>query len=36
MWIGLALGSRSSSVNRRIKMQMVGEIGRKEKGSVNV
>ena len=36
MWTGLALGSRSSSVNRQVKMQMVGEIERKEKGSVNV
>ena len=36
MWTGLALGSISSSVNRRVKMQMVGEIGKKEKGSVNV
>ena len=36
MWTGLALGSISSSMNRRVKMQKVGEIGRKEKGSVNV
>ena len=36
MWTGLALGSISSSVNKRVKVQMVGEIGRKEKGSVNV
>ena len=36
MWTGLALGSISSSENRRVKMQMVGEIGRKEKGSINV
>ena len=28
MWTGLALGSISSSVNRRVKMQMVGEIRR--------
>ena len=36
MWSGLALGSRFASEIRRVKMQMVGEIGRKEKGSVNV
>ena len=36
MWTGLALNSRPSSINKRVKMQMVGEIGRKEKGSINL
>ena len=36
MWFGLALDSRFSSVNRQVRMQMVGEIGSKEKGSLNV
>ena len=36
MWSGLALGSRFASKIRRVKMQMVGDIGRKEKGFVNV
>ena len=36
MWSGLALSSRFPSVSRRVRMQMVGEIRRKEKGSVNV
>ena len=36
MWTGLALGSISCSVDRRAKVQVAGDIGRKEKGSVNV
>ena len=36
MWSGLAFGSRFPSASRWIRMQMAGEIGRKEKGSVNV
>ena len=36
MWSGLAFGSRFPSTSRWVRMQMAGEIGRKEKGSVNV
>ena len=36
MWFGLAFGSKFPSESRWIRMQMAREIGRKEKGSVNV
>ena len=36
MWSGLAFDSRFPSASRWVRMQMAGEIGRKEKGSVNV
>ena len=36
MWSGLAFGTRFPSASRWVRMQMAGEIRRKEKGSVNV
>ena len=36
MWSGLAFGSRFPSASRWVRMQMAGEIERKEKGSINV
>ena len=36
MWSRLAFGSRFPSSSRWVRMHMAGEIGRKEKGSVNV